>query len=466
MGRVTKGGQLSLPLLAIVGSTLVASLALPGGVGEEDATGLLPAATCDRYEQVRAIDRRLAAPEVYELDSDALGDLLARQREVFGRMADRSTGGLHRLLDDADRWQRPFDAAVLDDWDAQRRRLAADGVEDWRWQPRLAGETLVTDGGERIDLDDVGAARSLVYQVLAVRCYAPELADGPRQDTSEAPPGGRLIFYRPTDDDFSRTGRLVTAAPTGEHERTLRRQPYEPLGYLDTVPSGDHGVLVGVRRGEEFGVVVAGADGEVLDSIQRAPGQLICPSWDDGSTRVLAMDNDDRDDVRRVHLVDLTGATPSRPLDLPFTSVGCADFVTDDRLVVAEAGEDAGGDTGLWTVGIDGSDPRELYVAPRCTTQVGSVDPTGTRVAIAQTCDDMQLSGVLVVDLSSGAATRVATGLGALPKWSPDGDWLVFGLIPLAQDEGISVWMARADGRRLHRVVEAPASFPVWLPSP
>jgi hypothetical protein len=82
----------------------------------------------------------------------------------------------------------------------------------------------------------------------------------------------------------------------------------------------------------------------------------------------------------------------------------------------------------------------------------------------AQTCDDPLVSGIVVVDLATGDARRVATGMAALPRWSPDGEWLVFGYAPVGEGPALGTWVARADGRQLREVVPSPAWFPVWLP--
>jgi hypothetical protein len=89
--------------------------------------------------------------------------------------------------------------------------------------------------------------------------------------------------------------------------------------------------------------------------------------------------------------------------------VGRAGFVTDDRLVVQAA--EGGGDTGVWTVGIDGREPEELYAPGACNVQVGHVDPAGTRLAVSQACDLAIDSGVVVVDLATGDRARGAAPL-------------------------------------------------------
>jgi dipeptidyl aminopeptidase/acylaminoacyl peptidase len=244
--------------------------------------------------------------------------------------------------------------------------------------------------------------------------------------------------------------------------------PWRVFSGLDAGRRGDHPVVVGARNGDEFGLVVLDESGTVAQLAAGGRGEhdLVCPSWNDGGDQILAMRNTSDIDERRLQLIDLTGERTSRPLDLPFTVVGCSAFITDDRLVVADAALTIDGPRGMWTVGVDGSDPRQVYSREDCTTQVGSVDPTATRVAVSQRCPDPTASGLWVVDLSSGEADQVVNGNTGPPKWSPDGTWLVFGLRPFFGHPMSTVWMARADGRQLRQVTEEPAWTPVWLPPP
>ena len=209
-------------------------------------------------------------------------------------------------------------------------------------------------------------------------------------------------------------------------------------------------------------MAVLGPTGLVRSSAAWGDAPAACPAWDDRGDRFLLLDDVGDPGARSFHLVE-----PGRgleQLDLPFESVGCGDFVAGDRLVVAESAGEPDEDGAVWTVGIDGSDPERVYTAEGCNPQVGGVDPAGERVAIAQTCADVVSSGVLVIDLASGDATRVVSGHAALPTWSPFGRWLVFGLIPLGQREPVGVWIAREDGTGLRQAVEGPVSFPGWLP--
>jgi hypothetical protein len=115
--------------------------------------------------------------------------------------------------------------------------------------------------------------------------------------------------------------------------------PWRVFSGLDAGRRGDHPVVVGARNGDEFGLVVLDESGTVAQLAAGGRGEhdLVCPSWNDGGDQILAMRNTSDIDERRLQLIDLTGERTSRPLDLPFTVVGCSAFITDDRLVVADA---------------------------------------------------------------------------------------------------------------------------------
>jgi hypothetical protein len=462
VGRVTKrrGGG-SWPARALVGVTAVGALGIPAGVGAEPTTGLLPSVACDRYEDLKAIDDRMVPPGVFELDRDEVAALQAERRALVRHLAGRTTGDLEVLLSDMLLWQSSFDAALVDSWDDERERLAREGWTSWDWRGELVDDGEVQDrDGEEVRYQDVSGYYGFIDQRLAVECYAPELADGPPVDTSDDPPEGRILIHRVDDgaDDFR--GALVTVSTTGEGERRLRREGYASIGHYDVGPDGD--VAVTAAEGDGWRLVVVDPTGVVQRFVRTPLIQPACPAWDDGGRRLLLTDNYAANDERDLHLVDIDGDV--RRLDLPFAVTGCSDFLGDDRLVVADAATELDGPRGVWTVGLDGSDPEEVYAPEGCTTQVGDVDPLGTRVAVAQSCEDVLDTSLVVVDLADGGVTPVATGFASLPRWSGDGEWLAFGFGPLGQQDPFSAYIAKADGTQLRPLVEGHASFPNWLP--
>jgi hypothetical protein len=449
--------------------------------GEEDGRKdaderALPDAVCDSLDDLDELEQTLLPPDVFELDSVALEEALVARRALLDDLAAGTDGELQDLLADQLTWQAAFDATMLDGWDQDRVRLA--DAHDDAWMNVVLDDSVTGEDGENVTLSTYSLVTTWSQGQLVVSCRAPELAGGPVQERTEDAPPGRLVFLRPightNPDGVGADNRMVATDPSGRYERDLAPQdPWLTLGWLDTDPTGDDGILVGTQEAadddgdgdsREFGTVITGSDGEVLDVVERGPGQLACPAWNPGSDQVLGAGNSSVAGDRRLWLADLAGERPTGDLDLPFASVGCSDFVDDDRLVIGDAALDPDDDRGVWTVGVDGSDPRELYAPEGCATAVGAVDPTGTRVTVTQTCFDLRQSGLWVVDLSSGEADQVAVGRAGGGKWSPDGEWLVFGFSPLGESPFLGVWEVRADGHQLRQVIEPPAFSPVWLP--
>ncbi|HET6949484.1 MAG TPA: hypothetical protein VFI47_03855 [Acidimicrobiales bacterium] len=416
----------------------------------------------------------LKAPEVFALDQAALAEVLEGRRELLTELAGETHGELRTLLEERALAQPAVDGAMLDSWDEDRARVVEE--HNLAWLEEVVGNDLRRDDGEEIDLPEYWRTAQIGYERLVLGCRAPEMADGPEQETGQDPPRGRLAFYRPRDrGSTDEGGNIVVTSERGTNEQELEiseipgasddPRRWTPTGWLDSSPSPDHHLLVNARAGDEHAMVEVSLDGTIVDFVQRSTdGPIACPGWDSRGERVLAATESRYANERRVLLLDLTRTTPSGPAPLPLVTASCSDFITDRRIVVSDAAIDIDDEGAVWTVGIDGTDPQELYRADGCTTQVGSVDPGATRAALAQTCDDPLDNGIVVVDLTSGESQRVATGTAALPKWSPDGEWLVFGYSPLGEGPRLGVWMAQPDGRQLRQVVASPAWFPVWLP--
>lgn len=443
------------------------------------STGGLPGPVCGLLDRLDTHEEALEAPEVFALDEAALADVLAARRETLAELVDETEGELQALLEKRAHAQPAIDGAMLDGWDEDRARFVDEHIDDGRWSyEQLVGPDARRDDGEAIDIPEYWRTTQKGYDRLVVGCRAPELIGGPEQETSEDPPPGRLVSLRPPSEEAAgEGGRLVMTTERGTDARDLalaeipgasdNPREWVATGWTDASPTPDPRILVNVVADDEYAMVAVALDGTIVDFVQRSTvGPVACPAWDARGERVLDLEDSPRADERRVVLVDLTGATPSGLAPLPFATASCGDFVTEDRIVVSHAALDIEDPRAVWTVGTDGSDPRELYrpTADDCTTQVGGVDPEGMRVALAQTCDDPLGNGIVVVDLTTGASQRVATGLAALPKWSPDGEWLVFGYAPLGEGAAIGTWVARPDGRQLRQVLESPAWFPAWLP--
>ena len=99
----------------------------------------------------------------------------------------------------------------------------------------------------------------------------------------------------------------------------------------------------------------------------------------------------------------------------------------EDRLVMNPIID---GKQRVWTMDLDGSDPREITRVEDGFVYCVQISPDGQKIAYHAT----MLSGrdsycVFVSDLDGGNRVEVASALGHLyfgPMWSPDGKWLIY----------------------------------------
>jgi dipeptidyl aminopeptidase/acylaminoacyl peptidase len=129
---------------------------------------------------------------------------------------------------------------------------------------------------------------------------------------------------------------------------------------------------------------------------------------------------------------------------------------TDDRLIW---GIDAGGDERqqFW-LKEPGADPRALTNAPEAIHDFGAWSADGARIAYAANDRDERVYDISVMDLATGARTRLLEGNGILtvPSWTPDMARLV-----VVEDHSSSdarLWIVDAvtgAGRALHGTVPA-----------
>jgi hypothetical protein len=279
---------------------------------------------------------------VLKHDAVRLRAILGEGRDLLKEIADRSTGDLQDRLRRQLLSQQALNEAILERWDQARVSLASDH-DDGPWVPRILDDVVHRSDGAAVDVDDFAGLAYSNYWELVVRCRAPTLADRPREEASEDPPRGRLMYLRRAQD---RHVELAMTDSRGGHvSRIDDIAPWQVFSGLDAGRRGDHPVVVGARNGDEFGLVVLDESGTVAQLAAGGRGEhdLMCASWNDAGDQILAMRNTSDIDERRLHLIDLTGERTSRPLDLPFTVVGCSAFISNDRLVVADAALTIGG---------------------------------------------------------------------------------------------------------------------------
>ncbi len=112
----------------------------------------------------------------------------------------------------------------------------------------------------------------------------------------------------------------------------------------------------------------------------------------------------------------------------PAPFMGCTHILPgEDRLVTNPIID---GKQRIWTINLDGSDPREITGADEGFVYCVQISPDGRRFAYHSTMLEGRDSYcIFVSDLDGGNRMEVAGAQGHLyfgPMWSPDGQWLIY----------------------------------------
>ena len=136
----------------------------------------------------------------------------------------------------------------------------------------------------------------------------------------------------------------------------------------------------------------------------------------------------------------------------PAPFMGCTHILPgEDRLVTNPIID---GKQRIWTINLDGSDPREITGAEDGFVYCVQISPDGRRFAYHSTMLEGRDSYcIFVSDLDGGNRVEVAGAQGHLyfgPMWSPDGKWLIYQDCNYPDDPGhdwADLCLAGRDGR-------------------
>ncbi len=236
-------------------------------------------------------------------------------------------------------------------------------------------------------------------------------------------------------------------------------------------PDGRTLAFVTAPAGEKPSISTVSADGSDLTPIfqlQGQPGGIGPQAWSpDGSQLVFAsfdgiyVMNADGTGVRRVTRYE--GEHACYDVDPSWSPDG-------STIVFAALCE--GGNEGLWTVGVDGSDLRQLiggdYEVDEYRSPVWS--PDGTKVAFVKTewtlDDPIKQAAIQVVNADGTGLTRLVTGV-AFDRsfaWSPDGRALAF---TRYHEGGSDIFLLTPQTEEVSQLTHTgDAVDPAWQPIP
>lgn len=129
----------------------------------------------------------------------------------------------------------------------------------------------------------------------------------------------------------------------------------------------------------------------------------------------------------------------------------------------------------IFSVALDGSDLRQ-HTRCQSVCTFGSVSPDGTKVLFRKTIDGPSFSWylkpgtrnseVFIADVDGNNATNLSTSAAfdGWPRFSPNGDWIVFSSNRAGPAGVGQLYLVRPDGSDLRRVTDGPWSYvqPAW----
>ncbi|MGY6500641.1 MAG: TolB family protein [Acidimicrobiales bacterium] len=306
--------------------------------------------------------------------------------------------------------------------------------------------------------------------ILAVACNGSDDDAGPpdtttttfatEQDLTGTPDPGTIVFHGYADDverslfTVSTTGDAATPVPPPPGVEGVSAAALAPDGSTIAALSWDEG------SDERRDTLLVGTLAEGLTPLVTVEDrELWCVRWTPESDQLYLTAF--RDDVEGAELLVVDAASGDlERVDLAVGRFDCAIPLGGDQvaLTVIEP------TPRLVVVDLDSGSERDLLVEPGCIVFGGVVSPDGSELLTALSCDTVEDSGVVAVDLDSGDAEVLFGGDGSHPAYSPSGDWIVFSVSPLDRATGdTTVWVQRRDGTGRRQVSSTPGIHAVWL---
>jgi TolB protein len=223
-------------------------------------------------------------------------------------------------------------------------------------------------------------------------------------------------------------------------------------------------------------IVTVLPDGSGLQELTDSPLDESGPSWSaDGRSLVFSRalgEGEDQPSNYQLFLMNGDGSGQTRITDSPGNDFSPS-FSPDGRRIVYSkqpSGPEGSGRSSIWTIGVDGTDPRRLVSAPPPGYATSpQYSPNGRRIVFAGVPDGRSQNGIWTMRRDGSDLLRLTKptedGIHLEPDYSPDGRHIVFVRDEAQFQESGQPHLMRADGSRERPIPETFSSeSPAYAP--
>ena len=269
---------------------------------------------------------------------------------------------------------------------------------------------------------------------------------------------------------LSINGNTVTA--TSDPSRQLFRAVWKDLvdtGYISIVPRGVIGVRVLSRPGPAYSYVFASLqlDGSELTpilsrTVSPQHGTWVGdngPQWEPGDSTILFFDGLASDNYTRLYRTNRTGVVSPIPVSTASANDLWPQETLDGEWVYFARTSQASYESYIYRCHRDGSQVEQVTasVGPYTNDLYPSPSPDGRYVVYAtdrESYGDIFNLRLQIIDTGTGAVRSLGVA-GTHPRWSPNGDLIVFG-------NANALWVVAPDGTGLRRLSATDRGYKPW----
>ncbi len=271
-------------------------------------------------------------------------------------------------------------------------------------------------------------------------------ATGPAGVTgSERLANGRFAFSICDPQSIDAYCTLAVSDPNGARRQTILSPPEDVGTYVgaDWSPDGTK-IAVSFWVSSRYGgsladIYIANADGSGLHRpITEPKVDRYWPAWSPDGTKLAFVQ------VRDIYVAD-AGGSNSRLL----TAGGSSPAWSPDGTRIVFARGTPGGNTDLYSIGVDGSGLRRLTSGPR-RDDLPDWSAAGKPIVFERRRGDRSSSIYLIKANGTGLRRLTTNRFDSGPRWSPDGRKIVF------SRKG-DIYLKNRDGTHLQRITKTPS---------